>query len=174
MDEWCQQHLQRAFDDGGAWARAGEIHQPLLDALLADEYFVRPPPKSTGRGHFHLAWVHQRFPALNRLATVDVQRTLCELSARSIADQLRRFAPATGCVLLCGGGARNGLLRERLQELLPELSLRLSDEFGLALHHVEAAAFAWLAMRTINNLPGNLPAVTGARRSAVLGGVFRG
>jgi len=172
MDEWCERHLGQAYDAGGAFAASGRCDGKLLQALLDDPYFTQPPPKSTGRGYFQLAWVEQRFAALHTLAPADVQATLAELTARSIAADIRRHAPATQRVLVCGGGARNGDLMQRLRLALPGCAVQPSDDYGLDAGWVEAAAFAWLAMRTLAGLPGNLPGVTGASRAAVLGGIF--
>jgi anhydro-N-acetylmuramic acid kinase len=171
MDEWAQQHLGLAFDANGGFAAQGQLHEELLAALLADAYFRQAPPKSTGRGQFHLEWARQRYPAFGDLPPADVQRTLTELTARSVADAIKTHAPATQRLLVCGGGARNGWLMQRLRELTG-LSPELTDAHGLPVQWVEAAAFAWLAMRRMNKLSGNLPAVTGASREAVLGGVF--
>lgn len=173
MDEWAQQHLGAPLDRDGAWAARGRVHAPLLDALLADPYFARSAPKSTGRGDFNLAWAAHRFPGLARLPPADVQRTFCELTARSVADAIVRQAPATQQVYACGGGAHNGFLMDCLRVRLGGIELLDTTALGLAPTQVEAAAFAWLAMRTMNGLPGSLPAVTGARAPAVLGGIYR-
>lgn len=172
MDEWASRHLGKSFDDNGDFAASGTVDQSLLDALLADPYFSLPPPKSTGRGDFHLDWIEQRYPALGQLRPADVQRTLCELTARSIVDSIKAHAAATRLVIVCGGGSKNGFLMQRLAALSGK-PVHASDDHGLASGWVEAAAFAWLAMRTINHLPGSLPAVTGATRSSILGGIFR-
>jgi anhydro-N-acetylmuramic acid kinase len=173
MDEWSERHLGRAYDADGAFAASGRCNGPLLQALLADPYFNRPPPKSTGRGYFQLAWVERRFPALASLAPADVQATLAELTTRSIAADILAHQPDTRRVLVCGGGGRNGYLMQSLRAALPACTVQPSDDYGLDAGWVEAAAFAWLAMRTLEGLPGNLPGVTGASRPAVLGGIFK-
>jgi anhydro-N-acetylmuramic acid kinase len=173
MDEWAERHLGTTYDADGAFASAGRVHAELLDSLLGDPYFDSRPPKSTGRSDFNLDWVLRRYPALEQIAPADVQSTLCELTARSVADAIRRQAPQTENVLLCGGGIANGALRARLQALLAPARVTSTADAGLDPRWVEAAAFAWLAMRTLNGLPGNLPAVTGARKPAVLGGIYR-
>jgi len=173
MDEWSERHLGRAFDADGAFAASGRCHEPLLRALLADPYFAQPPPKSTGRGYFQLAWVEQRFPLLDTLAAADVQASLAELTTRSVAADILAHQPDTQRVLVCGGGARNGYLMQRLRAALPGCTVQASDDYGLDAGWVEAAAFAWLAMRTLAGLPGNLPGVTGASRLAVLGGIYK-
>ncbi|MES2490145.1 MAG: anhydro-N-acetylmuramic acid kinase [Pseudomonadota bacterium] len=172
MDEWAARHLQQSFDHNGEFAASGALNQGLLDALLAEPYFALAPPKSTGRGDFHLDWLEQRYPALAQLPPADVQRTLCELTARSIVDAIATQAPTTHRIIICGGGSKNGFLMQRLAALSGK-PVGVSDDYGLASGWVEAAAFAWLAMRTINKLPGNLPAVTGASAPTILGGIFR-
>jgi anhydro-N-acetylmuramic acid kinase len=173
MDEWAERHLGTAYDADGAFAASGQVHAELLAALLDDPYFGAPPPKSTGRSDFNLDWMQRRYPGMARIAPADVQRTLCELTARSVAEAIQEHAPRNGEVLLCGGGVSNGFLRGRLQALLAPTQVGSTADAGLDPHWVEAAAFAWLAMRTLHGLPGNLPAVTGARKPAVLGGIYR-
>lgn len=172
LDEWAQAHLRRSLDAGGRWAARGRTDRALLRALLGDPYFGKRPPKSTGRAEFNLEWVRQRFPALDRLDVADAQATFCEFTAQTIADAIALEAPATRRVFVCGGGARNTFLLRRLAALMPERAVATTAELGLAPDLVEAAAFAWLAMRTLRGLPGNLPAATGARESAVLGGIY--
>lgn len=173
LDEWCLHHHGRPHDDDGRWAAQGHVDEALLEALLADPYFALPPPKSTGRGDFHVAWARQRDPRIDRLAAADVQASFAELTARTIAEALRRTQPQTQRLLVCGGGVRNGDLMRRLaQQLGSGVSIESTQARGLDPQHVEAAAFAWLAMRTLARLPGNLPGVTGARRETVLGAVY--
>ncbi|SFF51584.1 anhydro-N-acetylmuramic acid kinase [Fontimonas thermophila] len=175
MDEWAELHLNEPYDRDGHWAASGSVQPALLDVLLNDSYFARPPPKSTGRGQFNLAWVRHRYPRLDQLARADVQRTFCELTALTIAHAILDHAPATRRVLICGGGARNTFLRTRLGEVLGD-SIALDDtaDHGVDALWVEAAAFAWLALCTLHGRPGNLPSVTGARSPAILGGIYRG
>ncbi|HZR36625.1 MAG TPA: anhydro-N-acetylmuramic acid kinase [Nevskia sp.] len=173
LDEWSERHLGQPYDTDGAFAASGYCDDALLAALLADPYFALPPPKSTGRGYFHLGWLQQRFPGLSRLAPADVQATLAELTVRSVAADLVRYAPTTRRMLVCGGGARNAYLMRRLAELLPRCTVHPSDDYGLDSGWIEATAFAWLAVRTLAGQPGNLPGVTGASRLAVLGGIYR-
>lgn len=171
MDEWVERHLGLRYDGDGAWAARGRVHAPLLAALLADPYFARPAPKSTGRGYFRLGWVEQRHPGLNALATEDVQATLCELTARSAAEALQRALPQARRLLVCGGGARNAVLMRRLAALAG-MPVESSQAHGLHPDWVEAAAFAWLAIRRLRAAPANLPGVTGASAPTTLGGVF--
>lgn len=173
MDEWAEQQLGTRYDADGALASRGTVHEPLLAALLADPYFALPPPKSTGRGYFRLDWVRARFAALDTLPPADVQRTLCELTARSALDALRAAMPDARELLVCGGGVRNGFLMQRLAALAAApLHVASTEAHGLHPDWVEATAFAWLALQRLDGGAGNLPSVTGARRAAVLGGVF--
>lgn len=173
MDEWATLRLGQAYDAQGAWAQSGQVHADLLRTLLADEYFLQPPPKSTGRDKFNLDWARARFPQLDTLEAPDVQRTFCALTVASIASALRGHANGTHRVLLCGGGVHNRLLLSLLHSDLHPATVELTDQHGLNAQWVEAAAFAWLAMRTLSKLPGNLPAVTGARQPTILGGIYQ-
>jgi anhydro-N-acetylmuramic acid kinase len=173
LDDWSQERRGRPFDAGGRWGAGGALEPALLRALRAEPWFRRAPPKSTGRDAFNLGWARRRFRTLAWLPPRAVQRTFAELTAVTIADAVSRHAPGTRRVLVCGGGAANALLMRRLAEVLAPAVVEPTSAHGLDPKHVEAAAFAWLAMRTMNRLPGNLPAVTGARSEAVLGGIYR-
>lgn len=172
LDAWCQRHRGEPYDRDGAFAASGRCDDHLLDALLADGYFTMPPPKSTGREHFHLAWLDGH-PRVATLAPADVQTTLLELSARSVADAITRYAPDAADVLACGGGVHNPVLMRRLGELLRPRALASTGEFGIDPDYLEATAFGWLARQRILGLPGNLPVVTGARGPRVLGALYR-
>lgn len=170
MDEWSQQHLHKTYDAAGHWAESGHIHTDLYQALYADTYFSAATPKSSGRDYFNLNWAQTRFPALPQLEPADVQRTFCELTAATVATAAQ--AGRSRRLLVCGGGSENDFLMQRLRACFGG-RVEPTDAHGLDAMHVEAAAFAWLAMRTLSGLSGNLPSVTGARREAVLGGVYR-
>jgi anhydro-N-acetylmuramic acid kinase len=170
LDGWCQRHTAQPFDEGGQWAAGGQVLEPLLAGLLAEPFFALPPPKSTGRDLFHMAWLdaHQMRLAPGALP-IDVQATLMALTVRSVAQGLRRLAGATSLLMVCGGGALNTQLMRGLSAELPTLRVTTTAEFGLPVDQVEGAAFAWLAQRFVERLPGNLVAVTGARGPRVLG-----
>lgn len=173
MDAWSQRCRHISYDAGGEWAASGDVHPALLERLLAHAYFRQPAPKSTGREDFHLAWLEQELAAIpERIDAEDVQATLLELTAASVASAIQQTKLTPGEVLLCGGGAFNTALWHRLQALLPGWALHSTADFGLAPGWVEAAAFAWLARQTLLGLPGNLAAVTGARGPRILGGVY--
>lgn len=169
MDEWALQHLGAAFDRDGQWAATGQPRDALLDALLADPWFSRVPPKSTGRDEFNVAWARARYPELDTLSPADVQSTFCELTARVVTTAAR---PAIR-LLVCGGGSRNANLMRRMKAHF-DGAVETTAARGLAPEWVECAAFAWLALRRLHSEPGNLPAVTGARRRVVLGALYPG
>jgi anhydro-N-acetylmuramic acid kinase len=171
LDAWCLRHHGEPYDRDGAFAASGQVVQDLLEAMLADSYFALPPPKSTGREHFHLAWLATH-PQLTSLNPADVQATLLELTARSVAMAIEQQAPAAEEVLACGGGVHNGLLMRRLGELLAPRTLSSTARHGIDPDFLEATAFAWLARQRLLGLPGNLPAVTGARGPRVLGAIY--
>jgi len=167
LDAWIGRHRELPFDEQGRWAAEGVVDDGLLERLLADPYFAAPPPKSTGFEYFNLDWLARA--GADAPAPVDVQATLSELSARTIAAAVRDVADE---VLVCGGGIHNWDLERRLSDALPGIPLSSTGTAGLDPDWVEAVAFAWLAMRTLRGLPGNLPSVTGARQAAVLGETF--
>jgi anhydro-N-acetylmuramic acid kinase len=170
LDGWCQRHRGAAFDEGGAWAATGRVIAPLLTALLAEPYFDLPPPKSTGRDLFHLAWLDRQLAQVApRADAADVQATLAALTVQSIARDIQRHARDATLLLACGGGARNAHLMQALSAALPSLRVSTTAEFGLPVDQVEGAAIAWLAQRFVERLPGNIVAVTGARGARVLG-----
>jgi len=173
MDHWCRLHTGAAYDDDGRWAASGRVDGALLDQLLADPFFRRPPPRSTGRDLFNAGWLAQALAhAGGTPAPADVQATLLELTARSAIDALRAAAPGTRELLVCGGGARNGALMARLAALWPGLAVAATDVAGLPAQQVEAAAFAWLARQYCERRPGNHPGVTGAAGLRVLGALY--
>jgi anhydro-N-acetylmuramic acid kinase len=171
MDAWFERHRHQPVDLEGAWAASGKVDQILLDQLLEDGYFTAPPPKSTGVDHFNLLWLEQRLADSEPAA--DVQATLCELTARSIAEAIEGHARGARRVLVCGGGVHNRELMQRLERRLGDRILESTAAHGLDPDWVEAMAFAWLARETLGGRPGNLPSVTGARGARVLGGVYK-
>jgi len=172
LDQWTSLHRGRARDEGGAWAASGTPHTGLLKKMLADPYFGQPPPKSTGREHFSLGWLNEHLRPLGDAPAADVQATLLELTVRSVADAIRRFLPEVHELWLCGGGCHNPSLVAGLRQQLGNIPVADTTALGVDPDWVEAAAFAWLAHQTLEGLPGNLPSVTGAGRSVVLGGIY--
>jgi anhydro-N-acetylmuramic acid kinase len=174
LDAWIRRHRGAAFDHDGAWAAGGRVDTGLLETLLADPYFGKPGPKSTGTEYFNLAWLEPLLDACvrgdRRWEPVDVQATLAELTAASVADTVRPFAPAD--LLVCGGGVHNGDLLRRLQCRLPGIPLRSTAEAGLDPDWVEAVLFAWLARERLAGRPQDTRTITGARKAVLLGSVF--
>ncbi len=176
LDGWARQHLEKPFDKGGDWAREGSVNELLLGQMLADLYFDQVPPKSTGFEYFNGAWVRSKMASLGEdpVSAVDVQSTLAELTARTIATSILGFAPDIDDVLVCGGGVHNTDMMQRLRSYLAGVDVASTEGFGLHPDWVEAAAFAWLAKRCLEGRTGNLPEVTGATRHEVLGAIFPG
>ena len=169
LDAWCERHLGHAYDAHGAWAGAGALDDALLARLLDEAWFAQAPPKSSGREQFHLGWLEPRLRGNE--AAVDVQRTLLELTAASIADALLAQQPDTRRVMVCGGGVHNPLMLERLRARLPGVAVESTAAHGVDPDFVEAMGFAWFARETLAGRPGNLPSVTGARGPRVLGAI---
>ena len=176
LDGWIRSHQDHPFDEAGRWAAEGNVNETLLGVMLSDPYFAEPPPKSTGFEYFNGGWVRARVASLGDTAIepADVQATLSELTARTIATSILGIAPDVSEVLVCGGGIHNTDLQRRLGSYLSGIEVTSTESYGLHPDWVEAAAFAWLAMRRLAGEPGNLPDVTGANGSQVLGGVFSG
>jgi anhydro-N-acetylmuramic acid kinase len=172
MDLWCRRHRGRPYDAGGAWAAGGCVDARLLQQLLSEPFFDQAPPKSTGRDLFDAAWLDDRLHGC-AASPQDVMATLVELTARSAVDALQRYAPFTGTLLVCGGGAFNAHLMERLAALPSgRTKVQSTDAAGISPDQVEALAFAWLAREHLARRPGNLPGATGARGPRVLGALY--
>ncbi|WP_312267986.1 anhydro-N-acetylmuramic acid kinase [Pseudescherichia sp.] len=171
MDAWIWRQKGQPYDKDARWASTGSVIRPLLQQMLSDPWFARPAPKSTGREYFNYGWLERQLAHFPGLAGSDVQATLAELTAVSIAEQVLLSG---GCerLLVCGGGGRNPLVMARLASLLPGIEVGTTDEAGISGDDMEALAFAWLAWRTVAGLPGNLPSVTGASQPSVLGAIF--
>jgi anhydro-N-acetylmuramic acid kinase len=170
LDAWCERHTGRAYDANGGFAASGRADDALLARLLDEPWFAQPPPKSTGREQFHLRWLEARLRGNE--APADVQATLLELTAATVADALRATQPDTQRVMVCGGGVHNGALMARLAAWLPDMAVESTAAHGLDPDFVEAMGFAWLARETLHARPGNLPSVTGAKGLRVLGAVY--
>jgi len=177
MDLFCQQTLNKPFDKNGDLARTAEVIPDLLSGFLEDKYFSQPYPKSTGREYFGEAWLTNKkrtFPSLFKHENLGILTTLTELTAISISEQINSAIPNAKEVLICGGGAKNNYLLERLSHYLPNKEVLKTDNFGLSAEWVESSAFAWLAMKTVHNQAGNLPTVTGAKHPVILGAIHPG
>ena len=171
LDMWVNTHHNLAYDKDGIWARSGDVDYILLDTMMADAYFSQPYPKSTGREKFNEAWLEsmiacRKDTVCSRPLAQDVQRTLLELTALSISNEVLRFN--TDVVLLCGGGAKNSFLVERIKALMPNIEVAIAQNAD----EIEAMTFAWLAYKRMHNEEVNLKDVTGARKNTILGGIY--
>ena len=172
MDTWIRQQHGLAYDADGQWATQGQIQPDLLQTLMDHPYFAARPPKSTGREQFDLPWLQQALATLKTPpAPVDVQATLLELTAASLGQAIKQHQLTRPEVFLCGGGSHNQALITRLRHHLPDIPITTTDALGLAPDWVEAAAFAWFAMRTLEQQTSSLSAVTGAKGNRILGAV---
>lgn len=170
LDAWARRNIGQAYDAGGTWAASGKPIQRLLDALLTHPFFTTAPPKSCGREQFNIGWLESNLHGF--APAEDVQATLLELTAISVATNAMRWCGMPDELVVCGGGAHNNSLVKRLQAHLPDSTVLTSDLLGIGPDWVEAMAFAWLARQTLLGLAGNLPAVTGARAPRVLGAIY--
>ncbi len=174
LDSWIRRCRGERLDNNGDWAASGQVIPELLATMLEDPFFRRPPPRSTGREYFNLDWLMQHLPADQRWPDNDIQATLAELTAASVGQAIKDFCPlACDEMIVCGGGANNRDLCQRLQRH-GRYRLVTSELRGMAPQWVEACAFAWLARETLAGRPGNVPEVTGASRALVLGGIYCG
>ena len=172
MDYWCQRHTGRAFDEGGAWAATGQVLPDLLATLMQEPFLHKAPPKSTGRDLFNPTWLLAHLARFAQAAPVDVQATLTQLTASACSDCASSYQNKSKTLAVCGGGALNTHLMNRLQRACPDLQVMPTDKLGLPALQVEAAAFAWLARQALHAAPGNLASVTGAAGPRVLGAVY--
>jgi anhydro-N-acetylmuramic acid kinase len=173
LDLWCQRHRGPAYDDRGRWAASGQVDMALLQRLLAEPFLHRAPPKSTGRDLFNAPWLEAAMRTLDSAPSpVDVQATLTEFSACAAAMALKAQAPKTRRLLVCGGGAFNDRLMQRLAAHLAGTAVGSTAAVGISPLQVEALAFAWLAQAFVSRRPGNLAAVTGAHGPRVLGALY--
>lgn len=182
MDAWIMQHQSQRYDANGNWARQGQVNCALLAHLKDEPFFYITPPKSTGRDLFHSDWLNHKLARFSTVSPVDVQATLCALTAHTLADAINTYAPDVQQVFLCGGGAYNATLLEAIRLALnadstkrankDAVSVESTEVLGVSPDHVEAMAFAWLAYRFTHRLTGNLPEVTGASGGRILGALY--
>lgn len=172
LDYWCQQHTQHSYDKNGDWAQQGQVHQPLLQQMLQDDFVQQAPPKSTGRDYFHPRWLQQQLDNFQNIAAVDVQATLTAFTAQAAAQQLLQHAPNTQQLLVCGGGAHNAQIMQHLQHALSNVQVQTTAAVSIAPLAVEASAFAWLASKTLLGQAVDLTHTTGAHTARVAGCLY--
>ncbi|MHB1216389.1 MAG: anhydro-N-acetylmuramic acid kinase [Thiobacillus sp.] len=174
LDAWIKQHRSAHYDRDGAWAASGTPHPGLLQALAKHPYLKLPPPKSAGREQFNLDWLDTTLSSLGHTITpADVQATLLEFTAMSLCDAVSNECSSAQELFVCGGGAHNSALMQRISARLPNLRVATTAALGIDPDWVEALAFAWLARQTLHHAAGNLPSVTGARGERILGAVYQ-
>ncbi|MFW5969647.1 MAG: anhydro-N-acetylmuramic acid kinase [Halofilum sp. (in: g-proteobacteria)] len=174
LDAWIGRQRGERLDTDGAWAAGGRVSEDLLERMIAEPWFQRPPPKSTGRERFHSAWLDDHLARMDPPpAPRDVQATLAELTARTVAEGIHHGGGAVDRVLICGGGAYNADLLARLRRRLDGPPVETTAAYGIEPNHVEPMAFAWLARQRVEEQPGNCPSVTGAHHELILGSLIR-
>ena len=172
MDAWCMQHLGKPFDDRGTWAATGKVLPELLERMLNEAFFALPPPKSSGRDLFNMAWLQDKLQGDERAE--DVQASLLELTCSTTAQAIKEHCVGVQEIYLCGGGAHNQALHDRLAAMLPDSTMQTTNVLGVDSDYLEAIAFAWLAQQTLHGQTANLPLVTGAKHPCVLGAIYPG
>jgi len=170
LDAWIALHQGAEFDADGLWGSTGRCDPVLLRQLLQDPYFQLPPPKSTGRELFNIPWLERRLQGAPRRRE-DVQATLLEFTATSIADAVQQYAPGAA-LYVCGGGAHNRRLLAAIESRLAPIKVSTTEALGLDPDYVEAVAFGWFAKRTLAGLPSSSGSVTGSRGARILGGIY--
>jgi len=170
MDEWINKHKHKPYDYQGQWASTGAIDRALLSRLMKEPFLTSPYPKSTGRELFNLSWLEQHLHGNENPA--NVQATLLELTAQSIATEIKNTKDPIQAVYLCGGGAYNTQLTLRLEALIHPTILATTKVLGIEPEWVEAVGFAWLAKQTLDAKAVKTKNVTGAQKNQVLGAIF--
>lgn len=172
-DTWITYKRQLSFDEKGQWAASAPVDDQLLALFLADSFFNKTGPKSTGRELFNFEWLQEKLQQLNKsIADNVVQSTILQLTVESIVDSLQKAQPITDELIICGGGAFNDELLKRLKQKLPHTSVKTTQDLGFPPEWIEAMAFAWLAYCCLEKIPANQPAVTGAKGFRVLGAIY--
>lgn len=171
MDAWINLHLGQPYDKEGSWANSGAVNYALLKTLLEEPFFHAPPPKSCGRDLFNPHWLERQLQGNEKAA--DVQATLLALTVQSIGSAIKDYCAGAQEIYLCGGGAHNTALLDRLRTQLPACSIQLTDQLGIEADWMEAIAFAWLARQALHGLTASLPEVTGAQHPSILGAIYQ-
>ena len=172
LDAWIQYQKNQPYDKDGTWAANGKVHRALLESMLAEPFLATQGPKSTGRELFNLSWLNNLLANQNPISEVDVQATLSEFTAQTISESILLAQAHTQAVWVCGGGAHNKDLLNRLRRLMPNCNVDSTDSQGVPADWMEAMAFAWLAHCCLERIPSNRPAVTGASGLRILGAIY--
>ncbi|RBP52630.1 anhydro-N-acetylmuramic acid kinase [Arenicella xantha] len=172
LDQWIEHHLGKRFDLNGQWANTGSVLEPVLEKLMHDPYLQQANPKSTGTDYYNLEWLAQQISDLETFAAQDIQATLLAFTVETIALALQQLNAAQGSLYVCGGGAQNQALMLKLRAKLANFEVATTDKIGVPSDWVEAVGFAWLGYCFMQQIPSNLPSVTGASAAVVLGERF--
>jgi len=172
MDAWSLKHNNQSYDQDGSWAAAHTPDSELLQTMLKDPFFVKPPPKSTCTSYFSLDWLAEHTRKQESLSHGVVAATLAELTAITVADALKAHNARGDELLVCGGGVHNKYLIACLRKHTHTNVLSTADK-GIDPDCIEAIVFAWLAKQRLENRSGTIPTVTGAHQATVLGGIYR-
>lgn len=170
MDAWAQKHLNRSYDERGAWGATGSVIERLLASMLADPYFALPHPKSLDKAYFSDNWLAGHLHADD--ASADVQATLVAFTATSICQAIKNSDISIEQVAMCGGGVHNNALLRAIRTQLPDLKVESTQFFNVDPDFLEAMMFAWLADKTIHRIPIDLTGITGAKYPAILGAIY--
>jgi len=168
-DYWINKHKNNSYDKSGIWASSGKVNNELLEALLSDPYFKLQPPKSTGREYFNATWLENKLEQFSNISAVDVQTTLVEFTITPIVEALKNNR--VNRLIVCGGGAHNSYLMDRLSLKLDSVNVIKSDDLGVDSTFLEAIAFAWLAYKRVHHEAIDLQTITGAKRASILGAI---
>ena len=172
MDSWIWQCKRKNMDKNGNWANTGTVQAKLLQSMMRDSYFRKQPPKSTGREYFNIQWI-KKHTGRNNYRPQDIQATLAQLTANTIAKEVTKNAKHCNKVFICGGGWHNRTLIQKLQQQLQNHEIQSTSTAGIDPDNVEAAAFAWLAWRRLKNQPGTTTSVTGTTKATLLGAIYQ-
>ncbi|MDQ5883691.1 MAG: Anhydro-N-acetylmuramic acid kinase [Pseudomonadota bacterium] len=167
-DAWIATHFDATYDKEGRWAAKGQISQVLLDKLLSDAFFQKPYPKSIGKEYFSLSWLTKYMEGMVLLHE-DVQATLIYLTARLIADEIKRQMPIDARVCICGGGVKNQVFMNHLRMLLNPMVVQSTDEIGISSDFLEAMMMAWLGWCRLQNVRHDVSSVLGGHDQQFLG-----
>ncbi len=166
MDLWAQCHLNKPFDENGAWALTGDIQDDLLAQFLADPFFKKAQPKSLDKQYFAKYWLDRKL-TIRDFRPEDVQRTLLELTVRSSIESLQQVAPNVQTLIVCGGGAKNNALIDAYKREFS--SVKTSGAYGYQSQDIEAMMMAWLGLKRLNHERVDLSTVTGSQLTLILG-----
>ena len=173
MDYWIGKQRQERFDKNGEWASKGSTDKDLLRCLLGEPYFSRSAPKSTGRELFNGSWLERKLKELGKtIDSADIQATLLECTVSSISSAISGLSCPQE-IYVCGGGAHNTELMEKLALANPQSSVSTTTRLGIDADWVEAVAFAWMAKQSIEGKKIDSSAFTGASKPTILGGIYQ-